>query len=441
MKNGKNKSNSSGKLLKVLIPIILIFVVCIVGIFVFGKVSSSPKAVFKTAIQKVFKEIEMKQDSKTAEISAQVTVNVNSNDENIKSIQKYLNATKLSMTDKVDLNKEIMGYNLTAEYNNEKVVDANVYLQDSKIYLYAPEFFAKFVEIDPDAMGIYEFSEALEGMFRVGKNISAKETNKLMKEIEKEILNFLDKKEYTKEDAELTLDGKTIKTTQSTLKLNEKEMAEVLTKILKVLKNSEYFLNLVKIDDVDVKMEIEKYIEDLEDVETNGNFSMVVSLYTRGTSLVKAEAKINSYGEESVISYVKESKEKAVALMEANGEKIGLTITKKNSKTTEYTLNVPEELQGMEISIEHTEEGKNKGKIALNIKLPRAVALGMGLTDSVQLKLNVDYLLKYNITVDKANVENAKSINSFTNSDLQTIMQNFQKSKLFEVISTFEQVV
>ena len=191
---------------------------------------------------------------------------------------------------------------------------------------------------------------------------------------------------------------------------------------------------------MDVKEEIQSIIQELENVEATEGSALTISLYTKGfiAELVKIEAIMEEYDEEILsITYSKESKEKSIVELAVEEESLKLEINKKDKNNTEYKLILPEGFEGIELSLEHKKEGDNKGTISLIIKLSEIYATELGVQEDIEAKLKIKYETDYNATIEEENVENAITINEFTEQDEQELLNNIQNSKLYEIISMF----
>lgn len=435
--NFENKK--SGSFLKVLIPLILILAIAGGAFFFFTRNKEKPVNVFKSNVEKAFKKAEVKEDSKTAKATFTLTANLDSDNVNIKALKQYVESAKITYTQEADLNKRIMKYNATVDFDNEQIIDADMILQNGKIYVFAQEFFSKYVEINPEDFGVNGYNEMLDEIFKVADKVSTKETNKLMKDIEKTVIDFLEKQEYTKENEEITVGGKEYKATKSTLVLNEKQMTELLSNVLTVVKDSEYVASLMSSSNVDIKEELEDAIDNLKESD-EGKSTLEISIYTHGVAgeVIRVNAVAKEDKEVAFkVNYEKESKEKSVVAFEVENTKIKLEINKKDKNTTVYTLVLPEEFEGVGLSLEHTKDGENKGKIVISVKLPGALLATSGITDDVEAKLNITYDISENVKVEEADVSNAVSAKEFNEEHQQELMNNFQKSKLYSLIAPF----
>lgn len=430
-----SEKNSRGAS-RILIPIVLI-ILLLIGGFTYCKIKTTPENIFKEAVQKTFDAIEIAEDNKTAKASMKITADINSQDEMLQEVSQYLGNVAITTKQEIDIQKEVVKYNIIGEYESDKVIDANMLIQDGRIYVFAQEFFSKYVQIVEDE-DMQEFNTILAETFEKANRVSKRETNKLIDEIEKAILKYLDKQEYSSSKEEIKAGIKTVKTTKSTIVLNEKELATLFIEVLTVLKENDYFIEIIENSEIDVKEEIEYLIEDLSEVEATEDNELIISLYTKGfaAELVKAEAIIEEYDEEILtITYVKEHSTKSAIILEEYDEEIKLNIEKKDKNTTVYELELPEELDGAEMSLEHKEDSENKGALTLNCRIPASLTREMDITGPIEAKLNIEYEIDTKVKVEKENVSNAITINEFTKKEKQELLENLQESKLFELIS------
>lgn len=434
------EKKGSKKFLKIVLPLILIAALIAVSVYFFlNKTNAKPVNVFKGAVEKAFAKVEVKEDSKTGKAKFEITASIDSDDVNVRAINEYIKTAKITLNEEVDINKQLMKYNALVNYNNDKLIDADIILQNGKIYAFAEDFFSKYVELDADEMDMEEVTEMLEEVFKTAKNVSKTETNKLLKDVEKTILEFLDEQEYESEKLETKIGGETVKTTKATLKLNEKQLAKLFKKVLTILKDSDYLMSIVPSSDIDLKDKIEDLIEELDDVDTS-DMVIKISLYTTGVTgeIAKAEITAKEDDEEIfTVSFEKTNKEKSIVSIAAEGESIKVEINEKDKNTTTYSLVLPEEFEGTKIELEHTKSGKNEGKLVLTAKASGDMLASYGIKDDVTIKLNISYKFDYNVNVEETNVTNSIKMDEFTQEDQQELMTKFQNSKLYSLISTF----
>lgn len=436
--NFENKKSKS--FLKILLPIILIIAIIGVGAYyLLNKSSVKPVNAYKNVVEKAFNKIEAKEDSKTAKAKIELSATLDSDNLNVKAIKQYVEAAKITLNGEVDINKQIMKYNALVDFDKDTLINADFILQDGKIYAYAKDFFSKYVEIDAEEYDLEQLTTMLEEAFKTAKKTSKNETNKLLKDIENTILAFLDEQEYETSKEEINFGGDKVNATKTTLKLNEKQLAKLMTDILTVIKNNEYITDLVSTNEIDLKEELEDAIENLKDVDTE-DMTIKINLYTTGVTaeVVKANINIKEDDEEVLeMNYEKENNEKANISLTSEGDTFKLEINRKDKNTTLYTLAFSDELEEMKINIEHTIEGQNKGKVILTTKVPSEMLEQYDIDDDVTAKLNINYEINYGGKVEETNIDNSIKLNEFTMQDQLELATKFQNSKLYKLIAPF----
>lgn len=432
--------NSNYKnLLKKIIPIIIIALILVIGYLLYNTTINKPEKIFKKTVAEIFEKIEMKEENKNGKANIEITAQLNSEDETIQEIQSYLDGTKIRMNQEIDVEQKILKTKIGADYKNEELIEAGMFIQDGTVYLLAEEFFDKYIEISEEELGIEDFETILEEAFEQADKVSKKETNKLLDEIEETIINFLKEQEYESDKEEISLEDKTVKAKKSTLSLNEKEISELLVEILKVLKESEYFIELVKNPEVDIVEEIEYLIEELEEVDTTDELDIEITLYTKGIipKIVKAEIILEEYDEElGKLIYEKENDKKAIVEIEADEESFGIEILEKDNETTELRLVLPEEYEGIEVKLEIKKE-KNKGELKIIANISEEIMSELNIEDEIEAILNIKYEENYEVEINKEDISNSTTLDKITENEQKEILKKFEDSNLRELLEEF----
>jgi len=381
-----NFEKKSGKKVGVIISVIVVLLVAAIAAgFIYLSQARKPEKIFSKAIEDAF-EMKEKEEAKSAKIDLELSMEMKSNDSEIVMINEVLKSVKLHSTTEVDIDKQIFNENLKVTYAGEEIVSADALIQGNGMYFYLKDIYSKYISVPEE----YFAGEDLSAIFEVETEISPE---KLVKDIEKVLLDEISSKEFKKENVELN--GNNVQ--KSTVKLTSKELLEILVKVFEVINEqqpTEEFEELIE----DLKLEVE-YVDDT-------NMYMEISLYTKGLTneLVKAEITIVNveYDEKMVFEINKEAEKKYNMAFIFNGQKL------------------------MEITLKTEDDNKGTIKIKINIDEENSVTL------------KIKYKIDNNAKIEKRDVSNNISIDNLTDADFEEMYTNIENNTiLYSIIQQF----
>lgn len=320
IKENENVSTSATKKKKSKLPVIIIALVVVLvallaGAYFFTDLFKSPKQLFekylfnKQHFSKVLdEENEMLERMKKDSYEATTKISVDlGNEEWDKAIKE---ASAIDIKDvaivtnvKEDVKNNKSQTNLKLNYQNKKVIEANVVLNENTMALQVPDIYSKYLTIENNNLqdiakkfGVNAKEIGLPNKILTDKDfenaltIKKEDIEKIGKKYKKVILNNIDSKDVeVDKDASVKVnvngEEKTLDAKKYTLEINEKEALEMVIDVLKELKDDKDTLKLleenwsaivklyedngyaIEADEFDadeVKDALEELIEDLE---------------------------------------------------------------------------------------------------------------------------------------------------------------------------------
>lgn len=444
------------KLLYILIPIIIILV-ALLGGFIYLKLNSSPKKIFTRTISKVFETLDLKQEKYTTlKSKVEFSGSIESNEENeeVEEINDILENSKIVLNSEVDTNNLLINENLEVIYNNEDFINANIIMQDEKMYIALKDWLDKYIEIpleEDDVSEIKNFTNNLEIL----------DLDLLVDVIKEEFIKKLQKQEYTKESTNLYLDGKETKVTKSSLKLSEEQAVTFIKELLENLKQNENFKNALGVYKEEI---IESIDEILENVPTEGfdeDTKICFSIYTKGlfNKIVAVDFTEETLdGTTEGIEFIKRSEEKyELNIYENDGEmrteliKVIIDNKKENKNkgtmlisimsgeetiefTYKYEVKNEETIFELSTNIEDTSFTVSGNTIKRDNSYNGNFTVLVKTSEYGTIELNCLYNFEYDAKIEKVDVTNATTLEEMSEEDQQTLVTNIQKSKLYELI-------
>lgn len=269
--------------------------------------------------------------------------------------------------------------------------------------------------------------------------ISKEDINTIKQNYQDIIKNSIAKEKYTSEkNVKTTINNTTVKTNSYKLKLTEKELIEIIKKMLETLKNDEILLNLVeskmkKINPVSTEFskeelqdKVDKQINKMNSYLNNAdeqNYIEIIVYESNGKTL-KTEMKLFDDGEEEdkISIELQKDGDKVIAEVsqEESGKKIvAFTMTKiennsGNSKNLEYECSVDEDGIKSIIAIKYV---KNEENTNLDIKFG---------TDEAEITLEINEKLEFtsNEKIEKMNENNTIILNDKTQEEIAKIFED-----------------
>lgn len=408
----EEKSNNKGKIIGIVIIALIAIVAFCCGYYYYK--SNDSKTVFVSAINKGIDKYEenISKTCKTQDVTLKLSGNINSDNDDAKKVAEYINKSALQLNTQIDYENKNALIKLGVDYDNDKLIGGRVYYNsnDKMAYGYIEELFDKYFKMDLSSSDYNEMNETFNDIFetqsemKLGEKVSLKKAVKILKE---EISDKLNKEYFSKENCKINVASKEVKTTKFKLILTEKQFVEMLQSICKELSENDDFLECWEEKDK-IKDALVQLSNQLNETEKNDEVKIEFNIYKKGILNKFVKFEINMY--------------------EVNNEdeKISFDIVKENDKR--YLFNAKSEIEkenvefSGDVNIEKIDSDTYKYVVGSNIP------------EFGNITLNIEVSNKLNGTIENVNKSDAVSLEDLTEEEQETIYNNLQKMKLYEVL-------
>lgn len=408
----EEKSNNKGKIIGIVIIALIAIVAFCCGYYYYK--SNDSKTVFVSAINKGIDKYEenISKTCKTQDVTLKLSGNINSDNDDAKKVAEYINKSALQLNTQIDYENKNALIKLGVDYDNDKLIGGRVYYNsnDKMAYGYIEELFDKYFKIDLSSSDYNEMNETVNDIFetqsemKLGEKVSLKKAVKILKE---EISDKLNKEYFSKENCKINVASKEVKATKFKLILTEKQFVEMLQSICKELSENDDFLECWEEKDK-IKDALVQLSNQLNETEKNDEVKIEFNIYKKGILNKFVKFEINMY--------------------EVNNEdeKISFDVVKENDK--KYLFNAKSEIEkenvefSGDINIEKIDSDTYKYVVGSNIP------------EFGNITLNIEVSNKLNGTIENVNKSDAVSLEDLTEEEQETIYNNLQRMKLYEVL-------
>ncbi|MBQ2916791.1 MAG: hypothetical protein IJE59_01215 [Clostridia bacterium] len=377
-------------------------VVIVALVLVYFLVLSNPKFIFNKAIDKLLAVNSEQYDS--VKVNAEIKASVEAEDityqTQLSEIEKY----KIKFGTQMDLEAKKEIVDLGLEYDNQAVIDAQVYYNNGEMYAYLEGLFDKYIQMDMDE----ETKAALDEVFSSVNSEDMKNAEKAVNIIRDELKAQINEKgEFAKEKETIDVADNEEKVTKTTLKLTQKELYSLVADMCLNLADNDEFIDYF--GQKELADALEEIAELIKDEETNNKNYAEISLYTKGllnSNLVAVDLSIYSADDAStvVVSVVKEDE--------------GVYSYKVSAKASGIKMDF---LKGkVEIDKDKDSKEEQSGKATITAEV----------VETGSAKLEIDYAVEVNKGIDKVDTSNSVNMNSLTQEDMQAIMTKLMERPL-----------
>ena len=374
------KETPTKKSNKGLVAVLAIIVIAIlVGVGYYFLRPTSPKDVFVGGINSAFESSEKQLSEEVKKINTTVTLsgNIESSDEEINQVAKYINEGKMSYN--VQLDKETKKILLSAnvDYQNENLLSGKLYYAngDENVYLYVQDLFDKYFKFNlKEAVKNEDDLSSIQNMFNgdVSTTVGKIDSKKVATILKDTIVSNLKDEYFTKEK----VDG----LTKNTMKLTITELKQMIKNITTSLKDNQEFLNCFEKKE-EIKEGLEDLLKEIDETDADEEISNIeVSIYTKG--------------------------------MKNEVEKFEIKLT--NSKSEQMIMNMVE---------------TEKGKFVIDADIPEVG----------KVKLNIEVKNDTNTDIENVNVSDSVEINNMSQGDMLKLYGNLMNMKLYKYIAPLMQ--
>lgn len=401
----KKKKGKKGLVIFIVLLLALIIAAACYYFFVYTK----PEQMFKNFIGRTYnsyqKAANENKDYKTlsATIDGKLEVKPDEDYDGVdEKVIDLINNIDLSINTEMDREDKILNAKIKSNYDDEKLLNINLYADSSnKIScIYAKDLLDKYIKADVDDATYELLDKAFENSY--------KETNfEGFKIFINEIKGIIKPEYCNKESQKIVIDGKEVAVQKNTIEMTCEQIKTEMEKVIKNLKENEKFINSFENPD-EIEDNLEKLIKKFENTETSNSdmadTKINIAVYTTG--LLQKVVRVD------------------FALVEK--EKVGIAVTK--STDEKYLISALKE-----------SEEKNIGSISVNKKDEKEYDLEIKFDiESIgTIKLTLATKYDYNTEIEKIDEDEIVNANELTQSDMNDLMKNLQKSKIYELISDF----
>ena len=391
MENNEIIDNEKNKKKSILLLAVILLLVAVVIVYFY--INSNPLLAIKYNANKltenITEQIEKQEKNKKISGNLEIDYNIEPTDKTLKETIDAFNGISVVANYKMDTENKILQTELKTTYKNEKLIDANIYMQDKKGFIQLPGVFDKYINVD--------LSEDYDDIFNTTKN--TKESKVIVKSINKAFQKSLKKEYLTSENKTITIDDKKTKTTKISMKLNDEKLAKISKDFLTYLKEDQEFIKAVNSvsETKNTKEEIENLINEISSDNQSGT-TMTLSIYCKG--ILK-----------EVVRYEVELKQ--------DEQTYNIAITKHKDK---YDFKIKQE----DVIISKGTIIKDKEKISIEASL-------IGLVNAT---INITNKEEKNPTISKKEIKDSIKYEDLTEKQMQDITTKLFQNKGFEKLST-----
>lgn len=339
----KGKAFGMAKIIAIAAVVIVVAALAVVKV-----ATSSPKAVFKNAINGLYKEAskELKEmDSLSEKFDFENKAIVLSGDTkldtNIKEVSKYdidLKNTTIGAEVGVNLKKEELSFGGYIKGASEQI-DIDVLVKENAAYI-ASNIFDDVVKVEEDVD--IDFSEIKEAWDKANEEVEIDPElyDAILKSVTKALTKSLDTEYMEKESDEVEVAGKEIKVTKHSYTFNDDAVSDMIKSIATtLLDDSDFISNLAKAtgqDKSDIKDALKEMKDEAKDIEFDGK--IVLNVYTKGllNKIVGLSLDVDKKEYLSIYSY---------------GKNAELTIDNHSDGYSQVKVNVKAEKDGKETKV------------------------------------------------------------------------------------------
>ena len=392
-----------------IISLIIIAVIIIALLLVYFLIFAKPEFIFNSAIDKLFAIEEETYDS--IKVNSKVKVSMEAKDTSIQEQLSELEKYTFNLNTQLDIKEKDAALGLGVEYDNEEVVNANIYYNNEELYAYLNGLFDKYIQIDMPQEAKDSLKTAFES-FDISDE--QKEKNKKAIEIIRDELKNQIKEEGTFEKEKVTIDlnDKETKVNKSMLVLTEKALLNVLENMCGNLADNDEFIDCFEESPKDALSQIS---DELKNTDTESEYKITISIYTKGL--------LNKFvGAEVEIDIPEEDQKVTVTMLQEDEEVYSFNV---ETKTASAKVDL---IKGtIETQIETDNKDEQKGKTTLTMEIAEVGTA----------KIELDYSSEFNKGIDGVDLNNVVNMNDLTEQDMQGIMEKLMERPLIgEIIES-----
>lgn len=384
-----NANMKKNKKKGIIIGGIVVVLLLLIGTLTYFLMPIKPKKVFTTAIQEVY-EASKSNFNNLFGGKYTFSTDIHSDNKEIEKILEIVNRLNISMDMGVDAKNKKMHIDLDSNYNNKELLKASMDVLDNNAYVFLNDVYNKNLLVP---------IEEMDEMFSLMENL--KDYEIVLKHFKNALNESLKDEYFTKENKNITLNGKSVKVTENKLILDEKNQKELAYALSDELNNEEFIESFSRISDMD-KEEVKEMLQEMkENVELEDGI-LYVSIYTKGIN--------NEF-----------------AGIEFKDNKDTISILRNTKTNYSYEIKVEDKDYKGDIEAIIKDNDMNL-KVSFDIE---------GISGSVKM----DFVENKKVSLPEIDTKNAISIENLSESEAMEILNNLQnKEGIVELIQTITSI-
>ena len=250
----------------------------------------------------------------TLKMEGSLSVDVDSNDKNLKDLEKY----SLDYTIFHDYKKQNLLYQLQTYYDEKTLIDIRTYGTDNILYLELKDLFSKYISVEV---------KKYENIFD-NSSIREEDFDYIIQSTKNLVLESLQDDDFTKTRDKVSMEDKTITALKINYVLDEENFKDSYEFVLKEILKDDKFLEIIsKYIDIDINQIKEILAHEKSEISNknylNGN-TFNFSVYFK--SLFNEPIKYEIVGNNEKIEYFPKENEKIMIFSENNVQKFSFSM-------------------------------------------------------------------------------------------------------------------
>ena len=404
--NKNNDSNSQNKkrhsVITMLVLGIIAIAIILVIVLVFVFTTKSPEKLYKDFIDSALSSLYTGEASTASSAKINSTVEMSTT---IDELKDSINGLKVNLNAQCDIPAKQMVYGLSIDQNTDSYLAAKAMLDanNNTVYIGESNLYDKNIKLDVPE----EYKETLNEIFDQTASADKSAQKKAANKIADAINNNLTEDMFTKENVTVNINGKDKKVKDNTLTLTVEELQTVLENAANSLKLDNEFLDLYANKD-EVIASLDTLIGSLDELSYVDG-TIAVHYYTSGLTnkFVGVAVVIEDSSTEMIFEVI-------------NTEK---NVYELNLKATNY--GTTQDVLSAKVTVNKSTDTEKDMLVSINIP------------DAGTIDFKILATAEYNKGIELMDTANSVAYEEMTQEDMEKISENYQNSKLYEVLSAY----
>lgn len=407
-----------------------------IGVLVFGfLLVSSNKVILLQSVSNIYNKINVFQNneiklldkiSESKDIGIKTEISFKMKDEILKVDFNYLE----------NKNDNKSRLDLIVNYLDEELLNGNTILQDNKVYFFLKGITENYYYTD------YGYQAFL-------KSLTSDEYNKLLEFFKDSVDEIVKNDDIKKDKVTVKYNGKDKKVNKLTYKLRNKDINKMINNFTKLLKSDKkLYKNIASYLEISVD-DLDKQIEQLNSFHKNDEDKVMLEydVYYFGFNKI-FRYDLKHIPSNITLSYQENTGEDIIKLISNDKEMISLVV-KNNKENYDYELNIASifedkiytitgKYSNNNLTVNYDGNNININSTTLEKDGGYTTTSSIVLADDVTLDMVNTYYFDQKV---KFNGKNSVDINDITPEDYELMINNFKESKLYEIFTSFEDIL